>query len=92
MFDYNKLRGKIREVFGTQERFAAAINLSNTSVSQKLNNKVEWSQDEIHKSVEVLKIPKEEISAYFFDSVVQEIEPEIQEGDKTSTNGISGKV
>ena len=52
---------------------------------------MEWSQDEIHKSVEVLKIPKEEISAYFFDSVVQEIEPEIQEGDKTSTNGISGK-
>ena len=34
MFDYNKLRGKIKEVFGTQERFAAAINLSNTSVSE----------------------------------------------------------
>lgn len=80
MFNYNKLRGRIREVCGTQENFAKEIDLSNTSVSQKLNNKVEWSQEEIHKSVKVLKIPETEISAYFFDSFVQEIEHEIQEG------------
>lgn len=28
MFDYSKLRGKIREVFGTQEEFAKAMNIS----------------------------------------------------------------
>ena len=36
MFDYNKLRGRIREVFGTQEEFGKAIGLSNTSISCKI--------------------------------------------------------
>lgn len=65
-FNYNKLRGKIREVFGTQEKFGKAINLSYTSVSLKLNNKAEWSQQEINKAAEVLGIPDDQIYIYFF--------------------------
>jgi DNA-binding XRE family transcriptional regulator len=65
-FDYSKLRGKIREVFNTQDEFAKAIGLSNTSISAKLNNKVEWSQQEINKAAEVLRIPDNEIYVYFF--------------------------
>lgn len=65
-FNYSKLRGRIREVFGTQDRFAEAMGRSNTSISQKLNNKSEWTQKEINRAVEVLGIDDVDISAYFF--------------------------
>lgn len=64
-FDYSKLRGRIREVFSTQEAFASAMGMSTTSISAKLNNKVEWSQKEISKAAEILNIQAEEIPAYF---------------------------
>lgn len=38
MFDYSKLKGKIKEVFGTQSAFAKAMGLSGVSLSSKLNN------------------------------------------------------
>ena len=65
-FNYSKLRGRIREVFGTQDRFAEAMGRSNTSISQKLNNKSEWTQKEINRAVEVLGIDDVDIPAYFF--------------------------
>jgi hypothetical protein len=73
-FEYSKLRGKIREVFNTQEAFAEAMEMSTTSISAKLNNKVEWSQKEIDKASEVLMIPKDEIPLYFFTPKVQQVE------------------
>lgn len=69
-FNYNKLRGRIREIFGTQEAFGKAIGLSNTSISAKLNNKVEWTQQEINKATEVLKIADSEVYTYFFTEEV----------------------
>ena len=73
-FDYSKLRGKIREVFKTQSAFAEAIGMSSTSLSAKLNNNVEFSQKEIDKASDLLKIKKEEIPVYFFTPKVQEPE------------------
>lgn len=70
-FDYSKLRGKIKEVFGRQEDFAAALLLSNVSLSAKLNNKVPFTQLEINKACEVLKIPLEFIPVYFFTEKVK---------------------
>lgn len=64
--DYSKLRGRIREVFGSQEAFAKAIGISACSVSQKLNGRVEWTTQEIRKACEVLGIPAAEIPQYFF--------------------------
>lgn len=63
---YAKLRGKIREVFGTQEAFADAMEMSTVTLSQRLNNKVEWKTNEIAKACELLGIPLEEVAAYFF--------------------------
>jgi transcriptional regulator with XRE-family HTH domain len=65
-FNYSKLRGKIREVFKTEASFAKKMGISTTSLSQKLNNKVEFTQAEIERAVELLNIPKEEIPMYFF--------------------------
>ena len=73
-FDYSKLRGKIREIFKTQSAFAEAMGMSTTSLSVKLNNNVEFSQKEIDRAVDLLKIEKEDIPAYFFTLEVQETE------------------
>lgn len=70
-YNYDKLNGKIKEVFGTQENFANAIGCSATSINYKLNNKSKFTQDEISKSVSALKILPEEISVYFFTEKVE---------------------
>lgn len=69
--DYNRLRGKIREVFQTQEAFAEALNISQVSLSAKLNGKVLFTQVEMNKSCELLDIPKEFIPVYFFTPKVK---------------------
>lgn len=66
MFNYAKLRGRIKEIFDTENVFAKNLGISQTSLSQKLNNKVEFTQKEIEKAIELLHIPKEEIPMYFF--------------------------
>lgn len=66
MMDYSKLRGKIREKFGNQEAFAAALEMSPASVSSKLNGRTEWQSDEIVKACELLGIPLEQTWEYFF--------------------------
>ena len=66
LMSYSKLRGKIREVFGTQEAFAEAIGLSKSAISMRLNNKVKWTADEIEKAKNALGFEAEEIGEYFF--------------------------
>lgn len=73
-FDYSKLRGKIKEVYGTQDNFAAKLGIGRVSLSQRLNNLLNFSQEEINKSCEILGIKKEEIPAYFFTIKVQKHE------------------
>jgi transcriptional regulator with XRE-family HTH domain len=65
-FDYSKLRGKIREMCQTQENFAEKIGLSKVSLSVKLNNKVPFTQGEIHAACDVLGIDRSDIAEYFF--------------------------
>ena len=67
--DYRKLKGKIKEVFDTQEAFAKAMGLSYTSVNQKVNDKVEWSSSEI--ACNLLHIPLTEAHIYFFTPKVE---------------------
>jgi transcriptional regulator with XRE-family HTH domain len=64
--DYSKLRGRIREKFGTQEAFARAIDLSACTVSLLLCGKLEWTAEKIRRTCDVLDIPVEEIPVYFF--------------------------
>jgi Helix-turn-helix. len=69
--NYAKLRGKIREVYGTQEAFAEAIGMNTVSLSQRLNGKLEWKISEIAKACEVLGIPLSENAEYFFTKKVK---------------------
>ena len=65
-WNYNKLRGKIKEIFGTQDQFAEAIGMGRVSLSQRLNNQLEFSQEEIFKACDTLHIDYADIPAYFF--------------------------
>ena len=73
-FDYNKLRGKIKELFGTQANFSKALGIGRVSLSKKLNNYYDFSGEEIFKSCLLLGIPESEISLYFFNENVQKNE------------------
>lgn len=70
-FDYRKLNGRIVEKLGTKEAFAKKIGKSRTTVIQKLNNSINFSQNEIIKSCEVLEIDPIEIPVYFFTKKVE---------------------
>lgn len=65
-FDYRKLKGRIKELYNTQDNFSKALGLGRTSLSQRLNNYLEFSQDEIYKSCELLELDLKEIPEYFF--------------------------
>lgn len=66
MLDYRKLKGRIKEKYDTQDRFAKALGIGRVSLSQRLNNNLDFSQKEILRASELLEIPTEEIPAYFF--------------------------
>lgn len=63
---YSKLRGKIREVFGTQEAFATAMGMNTATISGKLNDKSDWTRAEMELACSLLKIPMLEMHEYFF--------------------------
>lgn len=73
-FNYDKLRGRIVEVFGSQYRFAEAMKWSERTLSLKLNNMRSWKQTDICKATLLLKIDESDIPIYFFTPEVQKIE------------------
>lgn len=65
-YDFSKLRGRIRELFGKDEAFAKAMGLSTRSLSLKLNSERYFKPPEISKAIELLKLHPTDIPAYFF--------------------------
>ena len=70
-YNYQKLLGRIVEIYGTQHEFAKAMGLSEHSLSVKLNNKTNFKQSEITRACKLLNIAPREISDYFFIPKVQ---------------------
>ena len=68
---YNKLKGRIKEVFGNQCDFAAAMDMNPASLSAKLNNKAPWKREEIEKACMLLHIPLDQVHLYFFTPKVE---------------------
>ena len=50
--------------------FAEKLGIGRVSLSQRLNNQLEFSQDEIFKSCEILKIDLSDMREYFFTQKV----------------------
>lgn len=66
MFQYNKLRGKIVEVFGSISKFSEKLSISEVSVSKKLNCKSGFSQKDIIEWSNLLGISSDDYAEYFF--------------------------
>ena len=65
-FKYAKLRARIKEMYGTEGRFAEALNTTPISVSRKFNERTQFSSDDIKTWCSLLEIPIEEVGVYFF--------------------------
>lgn len=74
VFNYNKLRGKIKEKCITQSNYAKLLGVSETAISSRLNNTTDFTQEEILTSCRVLGIPVVEMNQYFFTPEVQKHE------------------
>ena len=70
-FNYQKLLGRITEKMGSQTEFARRMELSERTISLKLNGKVPFKQNEIVKASNLLEIDNSDIAAYFFTVYVQ---------------------
>lgn len=70
-YNYSKLLGKITEKFGNNKNFAAALGVSERTLSVKLSSKVDFKQQEIIKICKLLDLPENEIKNYFFVKKVQ---------------------
>ena len=65
-FNHAKLLGRLKEFGMTQENLAEKIGMAKATLNLKLNGKAYFTSKEMAKILEELKIPFEEVSAYFF--------------------------
>lgn len=77
IYDYSKLRGKIKEKFKTQTLFASAMSMNEATLSNKLNNNVEFTQNEMNMACNLFNEPYSMIPIYFFTHKVQELEQKL---------------
>lgn len=68
-FVLNKLKGRIVEVLGTNDKFMELMGFSKPTMYAKLAGTQGFTQDEIYKASEILHIKPEEIYLYFFTKV-----------------------
>ena len=64
---YCKLRGAIREKFGTQEAFADAMEMHPATLSGRLTGKSEWSKSEMETAIKLLGVSVHDVHTYFFN-------------------------
>lgn len=74
MYNFKKLKLKIKEVYDTQEKFAKDMGMGETSLNQRLNNSVEWKVPEMFKACKLLSIDISEADLYFYVEETQKTE------------------
>lgn len=65
-FDFRKLRGRIKEYYGSEKAFAEAMGMAQSSLSARLNNLIHWDGAETKRVCDLLEIPDDEVVAYFY--------------------------
>ena len=73
IYDYSKLRGRLIEKYGTVARFSQFLDVSKSTVSLKLNNKVDISRDDIIKWSKILEISPSDYGAFYFVQKLNEV-------------------
>ncbi len=65
-FAYNKLRGRIIEIYGSQSKFSKVIGQSEQIITAKLSGKSPFTQGNIILWSQALDIDQNDIGSYFF--------------------------
>ena len=78
-YDFNKLRGRIKEICKTQENFAQKLNISSNTLSDKLNNQRYFTSEEISNAIDILEI-NDPTTAWniFFTKQVENISTKVE--------------
>ena len=66
MYDYSKLNGRIAECGYTHNALAKAVKMHPNSLRDRLENRLEFKQDDIIRLSDTLGIKYKEIPTYFF--------------------------
>lgn len=64
--NYNRLRGRIIEKYGSQGGFAKALNTTEQTITGKLTGKTQFSQKDIIRWCDALDISAGSVGRYFF--------------------------
>lgn len=70
-FDFSELRGRIKARFGSEKAFAEAMGMAQSNISARLNGSIHWRAEEIKRASDLLKIPDNDMVAYFFTPKVR---------------------
>lgn len=70
MYDFSRLKGRIKEFYGNQDNFANELEISRQALNFKLNNRIKFSFDELKMMIDKLQIQPEEITDIFFKEKV----------------------
>lgn len=65
-FEYRKLKGRIIEIYGSQQAFANAIGATRATVNNYLMGKSSFTQLKIIEWAEILHIDYKDYLEYFF--------------------------
>jgi hypothetical protein len=71
IFDYSLLKEEIAEKYGSNEKMNKNTNITNTTFSGKINNKVEFKQSEMIQIIKALDGDMSDIPKYFFNISVK---------------------
>ena len=63
---YDKLKGRIREMYKTDAAFASALGLNRATLSKKLNDRAEWNRTEMEAACRLLNLSLKDMPDYFF--------------------------
>ena len=66
-FNYVYLKDKISKKYGNQKNFANALSISYQELSNKLNNKTSFTQEQIYKCMDLLGLNETDVFACFFN-------------------------
>ena len=66
MKTYGRLREKIREIFGSLDKFAAAMDMNKSTISAKVNGTSPWTKPQIERACVLLDLTIPKDLDYFF--------------------------
>ena len=65
-YNFQRLKGRIKEYYGSIDNFANELNISRVTLSYKLNNRIKFNYDEVLFIIDKLHIQPKEIKDIFF--------------------------